>query len=212
MWPMTSGRAASTVSSVTVCFARGSVPLPQRVAPELDEVRVALAVFHHRLQGAGVEGDVVRGHRFRQSVSGGAGFKPLDTQQALAEARPERGVHLAEALRQPRRARQHQQKGRGDANLLAGVEQRAADILGQRVRFVEKHRERPSGATRRQRPHEGRGAFGLATGRGGHAGLPWQPARDAASRRQGVDKRLRVRRCHPASRQGRPPLLRCRRP
>ena len=97
----------------------------------------------------------------------GGGVQPPDTQ--FRGARPERGIHVAEALRQFRGPGQHQQEGMLPGGELARGEQRLADLRVQRVRLVN-HQDQGSapGAglqqvlRRRQRaaldaPLEGRG-------------------------------------------------------
>ena len=143
-------------------------------------------------QRALLDGDVGVSQRLGERCSGGSVVKPPHPLQALPEPRPERNVHLPEVRRQPRRAGENQQKRRIGANLLAGVQQRAANVDREGVRFVQQHRQRLLAATGRQRRHEipVRRAFGLPLGRGdgGHADLAWQPSCNAPLGR----KRIRL--------------------
>ena len=47
--------------------AAGQAPLPKRCAPELDEVRIALAVLHDRVEGAGTDAQAMSRLRVRST-------------------------------------------------------------------------------------------------------------------------------------------------
>ena len=82
---------------------------------------------------------------------------------------PERRVHRVQVGAQDRGARQHQQEGEHPADLLAGVQQRAADVQIERVRLVDQQEQRSLLRARTERLVQRREAV-----------LPSRPPRDPA--------------------------------
>ena len=169
-------------------------PLPQGAAPDLNEVRVALAVGDHRIERVAVDVHAVGRQRFDQGGPGGRGAQPADAQAPVVQPVPERSVHRAEMRRQPRRAGQYEQERGVGPDVLGGVQQQLADIMIEGMRFVEQDGQRPAAAAGGQalgQFPQGRGRcrpFRPADAR--EAEPPRQELPDAGGRQQPVDQIL----------------------
>lgn len=95
--------------------------VPQGRPPELQEVRIALALVEHAPQRRRVErdGGVLLGERSHERIRRGVLVEQADAD--LFRAVPERRGHPVEVQRQAGSARQHQQEGRGRRRGLAAL-------------------------------------------------------------------------------------------
>ena len=123
---------------------------PQGLTPDLDEVRIVLALGNHAVERIRRHAGALALHGSDQSIGAGRGIESTDAE--MLRPVPERRAHRVEAAFHIGSAGQNQQERRLSAYALAGIEQRPAQGFAEVLRFVERQRQRAPLAARGQQP------------------------------------------------------------